>query len=119
VLIQHFNLPFELVELLRYHIKYIMDLGDHVPEVTKRYYHQVISLIASAILLLATLCDYDNDTKQLVIHQYQINRYVQDFLQVISKFKDPFYEQMTNKIKSVAEHVFREHEEIQENQKST
>lgn len=89
-------------------MKYLYDQKGTPPESVKRYYYQVIALVASALLLLATLCDYDSATKQLVVHQFQISKYVQDFLMIIRKEKEPFYEQMAVRISDVAAHVFRD-----------
>lgn len=104
VLVNHFNVPFECIEILKYHIKYAK--SERVTD--QKYFHQVLALIASTILLLSTLCEKDEPSKDLVKNQYRVRVYVDQFLQVLDKQKQPFYENMAKTIRSVTEHVFQE-----------
>ncbi|KAL0489594.1 hypothetical protein AKO1_010584 [Acrasis kona] len=107
ILTHQFNVPFELVEILRSHMKFLMNQKDkNLQGEAKRHYHQVISLVASSILLLGCLTDGDENIKELMVQQHQVNRYITDFLNILNQQKQPFYDQMAQKIHHVSQHVF-------------
>jgi hypothetical protein len=119
MLLNHFNLLFEGVELLRFHMSF---LASHFSEKTKqkesgrvieqtvtlqdreKYVNESIQFVIALFFLLATCASDNPDARELLLTQYEINLYISDLLHLL---KDEINDNVNyNRVLITAQNVF-------------
>ncbi|KAL9657376.1 hypothetical protein ABK040_014365 [Willaertia magna] len=95
ILLHHFNLLFEVIDTLHFQLNYLKDVYEIRGGIKNLHneeewnvVEQSVQLSFSLVLLLLTIADHDQDSKDMLIHQYQIHRYINDFIWILDQRND-------------------------------
>ncbi len=95
LLLNHFNLLFEALEILRYYMTFLTSHFEQqrkapspntsTMEDREKYVSDCIQLVISLFFLLATCATENSDARELLLTQYEIHKYIDDLLYILSE----------------------------------